>query len=154
MIVTSFWLTNICVNTFWSNGIGALISLSSPHTNSSPLWSTFVGNSKIFSLQIFRVCLKSCRWLASYSGLCIQPFTIYLQTLIDILTHFDFTLPKLLSKWKIVTFEENRNLHLPEAVFGLPEVDKWIWETQMSCFLWNWNLQLGQHFLLDFVKCC
>ena len=51
MIVTSFWLTNICVNTFWSHGIGALISLSSPYTNSSPLWSTFVGTLKIFHFK-------------------------------------------------------------------------------------------------------
>ena len=44
----SFWLTNICVNTFWSTGIGALISLSSQYTNSSPLWSTFAADSNIF----------------------------------------------------------------------------------------------------------
>ena len=112
----------------------------------------------LFPIQIFRVYLKSCRWLAFRT----QPFNIYLKvrkSLIEILTHFtlSFDKSKLLQVenlhiW-IVIFEHRK--HVDKFAFTKLHLEiargwqVWIWGTRMSCFLWNWDLQIGWHFLSD-----
>lgn len=159
------WRTNICVNSFWSTRIGVPISLYSLYSNSSHCDQHLLGPQIFFVifkcnffLQIFRVYLKSCRWLACYSRLCIQAFNIYLRvgkTLIEILTHFHFTLP--FDKSKLLQVVENlhkfelwylsianmlTNLHLPSCIWIATGWQVGIWETGMSRFLWNWDLQI------------
>ena len=151
---------NICVNTSLLTERGVPISLSFPYTNPDPLWSTFFWDfwHFLFPIQIFRVYLKSCRWLAFRT----QPFNIYLKvrkSLIEILTHFtlSFDKSKLLQVenlhiW-IVIFEHRK--HVDKFAFTKLHLEiargwqVWIWGTRMSCFLWNWDLQIGWHFLSD-----
>ena len=152
----SFWQTNICVDIFWSTGIGALISLSKHQLQpivinmcwgfkdfcQKNIFLLFSLNfqSFYFFLWIFRVCLKSCRWLAATEDSAYNLLTFIWKLWLRF-WHISISLsPNFWESGKLWHLRlANTNLHLDicqKLYLDLSVVDKFGFERhecQVSC---------------------